>query len=885
MAITNAEAARLKENYSRYKNWLQWGPYLSERQWATVREDYSPDGNAWGYFPHEHARSRTYRWGEDGLAGISDERCRLCFSVALWNGKDDIIKERLFGVTGPEGNHGEDVKELYYYLDSTPTHSYMKHLYKYPQQAFPYAQLLEESLQRSKQDREFEITDTGVFDNNEYFDVYTEYAKADANDILIRIRAYNRSSKPAPITMLPTLWFRNLWSFGQEKKPKMQLISDQKHYAVIKATSEAMEGPYFLYFQHPNRILFTENETNREAVFGEPNLQPLVKDAINDAVINQDFSVLEDVESGTKTSPLYEAVVLPGKYFEVRLRLSAKEFTANPLKEGFENIFAERQKDTDDFFAQFKPSGEADPELINIQRQAFAGLLWTKQYYNINVAQWLKGDPGSPPPNRVKELTRNRKWKTLSNEDIISMPDKWEYPWYAAWDSAFHCVPLAMLDPDFAKGQLLLFLNERYMRPNGQIPAYEWSFGDVNPPVHAWACMKVYRLEKRKEGQGDVDFLKRVFQKLLINFTWWVNSKDRNDNNVFEGGFLGLDNIGPFDRSSNIPGGGFLEQADGTSWMAMYCLNMLDMALEIAQVDSAFEDVATKFLEHFVYIAESLNKISEDWVGAWDEEEGFFYDILVLPDEEAFIPLKIRSLVGLTSFFATLLIEEERLDAVPNFKERMVWLRNYRMQNGLYAVMEEFKEGDDVLLSLLPRQRLIKMLHALLDEKEFLSPWGIRSLSKKHETPYTFSIKGEEFSIAYEPGESTTTMYGGNSNWRGPVWFPMNYILLDALREFDSYYGETLQVEFPADTGQLQTLGTIADKISRMLISIFRKNEAGERPVNDQIDLYRDDPHFQDLILFFEYFHGDNGRGLGASHQTGWTGVIAQLIDEYGWQQ
>lgn len=885
MAITNAEAARLKENYSRYKNWLQWGPYLSERQWATVREDYSPDGNAWGYFPHEHARSRTYRWGEDGLAGICDERCRLCFAVALWNGKDPIIKERLFGMTGPEGNHGEDVKELYYYLDSTPTHSYMKHLYKYPQNTFPYQALLDESLRRSKLDREYEITDTGIFDNNEYFDVYTEYAKADANDILIRIRAYNRSTKPAPITLLPSLWFRNLWSFGQGTKPRLQLVSDDKHYAVVKATSDELEAPYYLYFQHPNRILFTENETNREAVFGEPNVQPLVKDSINDAVVSQDFRVLEDIEAGTKMAPLYEAVVLPGQDFEVRLRLSAKEFRANPLKEGFENIFAERQKDTDDFYAQFQPKEGADPELVNIQRQAFAGLLWTKQYYNINVAQWLKGDPGSPPPARIKELTRNRKWKTLKNEDILSMPDKWEYPWYAVWDSAFHCVPLAMLDPDFAKAQLLLFLNERYMRPNGQIPAYEWSFGDVNPPVHAWACMKVYRLEKQKEGKGDIDFLKRAFQKLLINFTWWVNSKDRNNNNVFEGGFLGLDNIGPFDRSSNIPGGGFLEQADGTSWMAMFCLNMLDMALEIAQVDAAFEDVATKFLEHFVYIAESLNKISEDWIGAWDEEEGFFYDILVLPDEEEFIPLKVRSLVGLTSFFATLLIEEERLAAVPKFKERMVWFRNYRMQNGLYAVMEEFREGDDVLLSLLPRQRLIKMLHALLDEEEFLSPWGIRSLSKKHETPYVFSVKGEAFSIAYEAGESTTTMYGGNSNWRGPVWFPVNYILLDALREFDSYYGDTLQVEFPANTGQLQTLGSIADQISRMLISVFQKDEAGKRPVNDEITLYRDDPHFQDLILFYEYFHGDNGRGLGASHQTGWTGVIAQLIDQCGWEK
>lgn len=761
----------------------------------------------------------------------------------------------------------------------------MKHLYKYPQAKFPYDKLIEENGKRSKKDLEYELVDTGVFKNNAYFDVYTEYAKADTDDILVRISIHNRGQEWAPITVLPTLWFRNLWSFGLGEKPDIKLIADKQHYAVLEAQSEDFESPYYLYYEHPEQTLFTENETNKEAIYGHANESPFVKDAINDAVVQNDFKIFRKKTNGTKCSPLYQYEIPSGGKVEIRLRLSAEEFTANPLKEGFENIFSARIKEANSFYKQFQPKNHpAEPELVNIQRQAFAGMLWTKQYYNIDVTTWLKGEHEVDLPARQKGSTRNKKWKTLSNEDIISMPDKWEYPWYAAWDLAFHCVPLAMLDANFAKHQLILFLRERYMAPNGQIPAYEWSFSDVNPPVHAWACMKVYKMEKEKEGKGDVDFLKRVFQKLLINFTWWVNSKDRNNNNVFEGGFLGLDNIGPFDRSSNIPGGGFLEQADGTSWMALYCLNMLDMALEIAQVDPTFEDVATKFLEHFVYIAESLNKIGEDWTGSWDEEEGFFYDILALPSDE-FIPIKIRSLVGLTSFFATLLIEEERLDKVPNFKKKMIWFKNFRMKHGLYAVMEEFKEDDNVLLSLLPRERLIKMLHALLDEKEFFSPHGIRSLSKKHEKPYVFSIEGKEFSITYEPGESTTHMYGGNSNWRGPVWMPVNYILIDALRIMDSYYGKSLQVNCPTDSNNKMNLGEVATTISRALISLFEKDKKGHRPVNGALKLYQNDPDFQDLILFYEYFHGDNGRGLGASHQTGWTGVIAQLIDHCGWSK
>jgi len=882
MAITNAERARLKENYSKNKNWMQWGPYLSERQWGTVREDYSEDGEAWDYFTFDQSKSRAYRWGEDGLAGISDQFCRLCFGLALWNGKDHILKEKLYGLTGPQGNHGEDVKELYYYLDCTPTHSYMKHLYKYPQNPFPYEELLNVNQQRSKKDQEYEILDTGIFDQNEYFDVFTEYAKADADDLLIRIRIHNRGPKAAPIAVLPTLWFRNLWSFGIGNRPRMNLLRKEENYAVLKAESEDLPKPYYLYFQNPEQFLFTENETNQKRIFGRTNPDPFVKDAFHDAVVNQDFQIFDQKTEGSKFSPLYQEDVPAGEYIELRLRLSAREYSANPLKEGFENIFSERKKEADEFYQDFLPKEQVNTELAQIQRQAFAGMLWTKQYYNIDIPIWLQGQPDLPP--RKKEFTRNRKWTTLVNEDIISMPDKWEYPWYAAWDLAFHCVPLAMLDPDFAKEQLLLFLREWYMRPNGQIPAYEWSFSDVNPPVHAWACMKVYQMEKQKNGTGDINFLKRVFQKLLINFTWWVNSKDRNDNNVFEGGFLGLDNIGPFDRSANIPGGGFLEQADGTSWMAMYCLNMLDMALEIAQVDPTFEDVATKFLEHFVYIAESLNKISEDWIGSWDEEEGFFYDLLVLPKQKEHIPLKVRSLVGLTSFFATLLIDGDRLEKVPQFKERMLWFQNYRKKHRLHAVMEEYKEGDDVLLSLLPKTRLIKMLHALLDQDEFLSERGIRSLSKKHETPYTFKIEGKQYQITYEPGESTTYMYGGNSNWRGPVWFPVNYILIDSLRIFDSYYGADLKVAFPTGSSNKMTLDHIANQISKDLISIFQNDSNGNRPANDHASKYQNDPWFKDLILFHEYFHGDNGRGLGAAHQTGWTGVVAELIDKCGWK-
>ncbi|MBS0011843.1 MAG: hypothetical protein KFF49_10565 [Bacteroidales bacterium] len=874
MNKTFKEKNRLQSHYERRKNWLKWGPYLSERQWGTVREDYSPDSSAWEYFPHDHARSRAYRWGEDGIAGISDELCNLCFAPAFWNGKDPIIKERLFGLSGNEGNHGEDVKELYYYLDNTPTHSYMKYLYKYTQHEFPYGELLDTNRKRSRTEGEYELTDTGIFDEGRYFDIYIEYAKADEEDILIRITVWNRSNETAGVTVIPDLWFRNLWSFGQmEKKPVIRLEKQSGVYGKVSIEHQQL-GTYYLSFESADHYLFTENETNNERLFGHPDPSPFVKDTINDAIISGRFACFAGKTEGTKFSPVYHLNIRGGGKKEIRLRLSKKEALKNPLLKNFDRVFSDRIAEADAYYDDLCVD---DRELKNIQRQAFAGMLWNKQYYNIDIPQWIRGDPGQPPPPPNRKNGRNSDWFTLNNEDIISMPDKWEYPWYAAWDLAFHCVPLAMLDPDFTKNQLLLLLREWYMKPNGQLPAYEWEFGDVNPPVHAWACMKVYRMDKQQKGKGDIIFLKKAFQKLLINFTWWVNRKDHNDNNVFEGGFLGLDNIGVFDRSSFIPGGGHLEQADGTSWMAMYCLNMLDMALEIAQVDASFEDVATKFFEHFVYIAESLNRIGEEWKGAWDEDEGFFYDLLARADG-TYIPLKTRSLVGLTSFFATLVLNKERLEKVPDFVNRLMWFRNYRRRNGFYQVIEEMQEGEDILLSLTPRKRLKKLLEALLDENEFLSPYGIRSLSKIHERPYSVKIDSLDYGLQYEPGESTSSLFGGNSNWRGPVWLPMNYLLIHSLHTIHQYYGNNLLSAFPAGNERPVNIDRVARDISKRLISIFTKDNEGNRPVNNENPLYRDDPYFKDLLLFYEFFHGDNGKGLGASHQTGWTGLVAELI-------
>lgn len=867
----NTEQRRLQE-----PGWKKWGPYLSERQWGTVREDYSEHGNAWDHFPHDHARSRVYRWGEDGIAGISDDMQRICFALTLWNGKDPILKERLFGLTGNEGNHGEDVKELYYYLDSTPTHSYMKHLYKYPQGEYPYAGLVDVNRNRSRYENEYELLDTGLFNEGKYFDVFTEYAKEDTEDIGVRITIHNRGNEEAYIAVLPTLWLRNLWSFGlMKEKPSIQLVENNEQYGVAKITHE-QTGPYHFYFEKPVRTLFTENETNRERLYGQPNASPFVKDAFHQAVAENNFTWLEEKKEGTKFAPFYEFNIQARSFVTIHLRLSRKEIKENIFGKSFNELFNLRIKEADEFYRSITTT--KDKELFNIQRQAFAGMLWSKQYFNIDIPRWLSGDPGQPAPPANRKTGRNHHWPSLNNEDIISMPDKWEYPWYAAWDLAFHCVPLGMIDPQFAKDQLILFLREWYMHPNGQLPAYEWAFSDVNPPVHAWSCLQVYKMDKAKTGKPDIQFLERVFQKLLINFTWWVNQKDHKGNNVFEGGFLGLDNIGVFDRSNMIPGGGALEQADGTSWMAMYSLNMLEMALEISQHNPAYEDVTTKFFEHFIYIAESLNRIGENWTSSWDEEEGFFYDVLSLPDGR-YIPLKVRSLVGLSTLFAVLVLKKEWLEKLPDFHQRLKWFQQYRRDNGQYLVIEELKDHDDILLSLLPKERLEKLLSALLDEEEFLSKGGIRSISKLHETPYSVHIDGQEFGLNYQPGEGNSNLFGGNSNWRGPVWMPMNYLLIGALNSYSEYYKNDLAVELPTGSGHFVNLQTVAKEISTRLVSTFQQDDSGNRPVNDYFTIYRDDPHFKDLVLFYEYFHGDTARGVGASHQTGWTGVVAELIN------
>jgi hypothetical protein len=867
-APSNPETDRLREHYSGHKNWLRWGPYLSERQWGTVREDYSPGGTAWDYFPHDHARSRVYRWGEDGIAGISDEHQRLCFAVALWNGRDPILKERLFGLNGNEGNHGEDVKELYYYLDNTPAHTYMKHLYKYPQAAFPYAELVRENARRGREQPEYELLDTGVFEGDRYWDVFTEYAKAGDDDLLIRITAHNRSSEEAELWLLPTLWFRNLWSFGlMKEKPEIQLAGETE--AVLR--HETL-GTYHFYFEPSRRPLFTENENNRERLWNQPNDTPFVKDAFHTALIDNNFAALESKTEGTKFAPMYHVSAAGGGSVTIRLRLS-RQALKKPLGKDFDNIFDLRRQEADRFYASLPAC--SSPQHAQIRRQALAGMLWTKQYFNIDMPRWLDGDPGLLPPPESRKTGRNAHWRTLNNEDIISMPDKWEYPWYAAWDLAFHCVPLAMVDPEFAQNQLLLFLREWYMHPNGQLPAYEWAFGDVNPPVHAWACLQVYKAHPTPSAR---DFLKKAFQKLLINFTWWVNRKDHKGNNVFEGGFLGLDNIGVFDRSNQVPGGGYLEQADGTAWMGMYCLNMLEMALEIARFDPTFEDVATKFFEHFVYIAESLNRISQDWTGAWDEEEGFFYDILALPNGE-YVPLKVRSLVGLSTLFAVYVLPKEKMEKLPDFTRRLRWFQQYRKDNGDYLVLDEDPVSGDILLSLIPQERLSRLLHAMLDENEFLSPGGIRSLSKIHEHGYSVQIDGLSFGLKYEPGESGSGLFGGNSNWRGPVWMPMNYLLIRSLQEYGKFYGSGYKVAFPTGNNRMLCLPEVADALSRRLVSNFEKDAAGQRPVHGHDRIYADNPHFSDLILFYEYFHGDTARGVGASHQTGWTGLVAALVE------
>ncbi|MGG6263959.1 MGH1-like glycoside hydrolase domain-containing protein [Leptolyngbya sp. AN03gr2] len=871
-----AEERRLEEDRTRKAYWRRWGPYLSDRQWGTVREDYSADGSAWDHFPHEQARSRAYRWGEDGIAGISDNHQRLCFAIALWNEEDPILKERLFGLTGPEGNHGEDVKESYFYLDNTPSHAYMKYLYKYPHAAFPYTQLVQENQQRSYHDPEFELADTGIFTENRYFDLYVEYAKAADEDILIRITAINRGAESKTLHLLPTLWFRNTWSWEQtSQKPQLQQRQSNGSIATVSASHPTL-GNRWLYCQAADALLFTENETNYHRLFGAENSSPYVKDGIHDCIVQGKTEAVNPQQTGTKAAAHYKLTLDPQQVETIYLRLTHHATLADPFDESFEAVFAQRQQEADEFYQRITPD-RLSVDARNIQRQAFAGLLWTKQYYHYVMEDWLKGDPTQPQPHRHN--ARNQEWIHLFNDDILSMPDKWEFPWFAAWDLAFHCVPLAMIDPDFAKRQLDRLTREWYMHPNGQIPAYEWHFSDVNPPVHAWGTWRVYQIEKSLYGRADTDFLERVFQKLLLNFTWWVNQKDHNGNNVFEGGFLGLDNIGIFDRSSELPTGGYLEQADGTSWMGMYCLNMLAIALELSKTNPTYEDIASKFFEHFLYIADAMNHIGESSVSLWDDEDQFYYDVLHLPNND-WHRLKVRSMVGLVPLFAAEILEPSMLEQFHSFKKRFEWFIENRpnLQRNI-AALETPGDHDRRLLAIVsPHKRLKSILKRLLNESEFLSPYGIRSASKFHaEHPYTFDVDGQRHEVRYEPAESTSGMFGGNSNWRGPIWFPMNFLLIESLQKFDRYLGEDFKVECPTGSGQWMTLGEVAAELSRRLIRIFSMDEHHNRPVHAQTDLFRNS-HWQHLLLFYEYFNGDTGAGLGANHQTGWTGLVATLI-------
>ncbi|MCC7307547.1 MAG: glucosidase [Acidobacteria bacterium] len=880
----NAEEKRLRESNERTKHWKRWGPYLSERAWGTVREDYSPDGSAWDYFPHDHARSRAYRWNEDGIAGISDRHQKICFSVALWNGKDPILKERLFGLTGSEGNHGEDVKELYYYLDSTPTHSYMKMLYKYPQTEFPYTQLIDENRNRTKTTDEFELIDTAIFDDDKYFDVLVEYAKADVEDILIKITVANRGDEPAQLNVLPTIWFRNTWSWNALAAGCGMRSAGQ---SVIELECPQY-GKRWLHADGSPELLFTENETNNAKLFGGENRTPFVKDGINDYIVHGIRDSVNPDHLGTKAAVNYKLSVPAKSQISVRLRLSDKELSRKNAKtsstafNNFDEIFQNRISEANEFYADIIPANLSD-DAKSVQRQAFAGMLWSKQFYHYVVKDWLEGDDGLPKPPATRVLGRNNEWRHLHNADIISMPDKWEYPWYAAWDLAFHCIPLALVDSSFAKEQLLLMLREWYMHPNGQIPAYEWAYGDVNPPVHAWAAMRVYQIEKKRIGAGDRKFLARIFQKLMLNFTWWVNRKDSEGVNVFEGGFLGLDNIGVFDRSRPLPTGGKLAQSDGTSWMAMYCLNMLAIALELATEDDTYEDVASKFWEHFLHISGAMNNLGSEGISLWDDEDGFYYDVLHLHGEGN-KPLKVRSMVGLIPLFAVGTIEPEALDALPAFKRRLQWFIDNRPDlTANVSCMRTPGMGDRRLLAVAYRERLEKVLKIMLDENEFLSPYGFRAVSRYHKVnPYILNVNGYEHRVDYEPGESSSGLFGGNSNWRGPIWFPVNYLLIESLQKFHHYYGDDLKVECPTGSGNLMNLWEVSQELSRRLSHIFLRNGDGMRPVFGGNEKFQTDEHFRDHVLFYEYFHGDDGSGVGASHQTGWTGLVAKLLQQSG---
>jgi hypothetical protein len=872
-----AEEARLQEARERSAHWRRWGPYLAAREWGTVREDYSPNGTAWEYFPHDHARSRAYRWGEDGIGGITDNHGRLCFALALWNGHDSILKERLFGLTGAEGNHGEDVKEYYFHLDSTPTHSYMKFLYKYPQAAFPYATLVEENRRRGRGAPEYELLDTGVFDDDRYFDVTVEYAKAAPDDVLVRVTATNRGREPAELHLVPTLWYRNPWAWDAAgpERPQLRAGRPGVGHVTIEGEHPALGSRWF-YCGGAPALLFTENDTNAERLWGRPNASPYVKDGIGRYVVEGRKDAVNPAGVGTKAAAYHRLTLAAGTSTSARFRLTNAPIPGDALGREFEAVFAQRIAEADEFYARVIPKGHSD-DAKRVMRQAFAGLLWSKQFYHYDVQRWLQGDPAGPPPPPERWRGRNREWLHLYNEDVISMPDTWEYPWYAAWDLAFHTIPLALVDPDFAKAQLILFLREWYMHPNGQIPAYEWAFGDVNPPVHAWAALRVYRIERRIRGRGDRVFLERVFHKLLLNFTWWVNRKDAQGKNVFQGGFLGLDNIGVFDRSAPLSGGAQIEQSDGTAWMGMYCLNMLAIALELAKQDPAYEDVASKFFEHFVYIAHAMHTLD-----LWDEGDGFYYD--VLRTEAQACRLKVRSMVGLIPLFAVETLEPEIVDKLHGFKRRMQWFIDSHPEFREHVeIIAKPGVGQRRLLAVVSREQLPRVLGYMLDEAEFLSPYGVRAVSRVHKDhPYVLELNGTEHRVDYEPAESASGFFGGNSNWRGPIWFPVNYLLIESLQKLHYFYGDGLEVDCPTGSGTKLNLWQVAAELSRRLTRIFLRGGDGRRPVYGGTEKCQRDPHWRDLILFYEYFNGDDGAGIGASHQTGWTGLVAKLLQQTG---
>jgi hypothetical protein len=879
----DAETNRLQEDQARTANWKRWGPYLAERQWGTVREDYSANGDCWSYLTHDDSRSRAYRWGEDGLMGFTDRECRLCFSIALWNDHDPILKERLFGLTNPEGNHGEDVKECYYYIDSTPTHSYAKGLYKYPQAEYPYDNLVQENQRRSKTELEYELIDTGIFDQNKYFDIQVEYAKNSPDDILIRIVAFNRGPERAVLHLLPTIWFRNTWSWGTttedgDGKPKLSkvgptsILADHPTLKKFRLDAESIangDGP---------QLIFTENETNVDKLFGAENYSPYVKDGFHHYVINGRPESVNPANVGTKGAAYYALDMEPGAQMKIRLRLTRQEeVSATPFGADFPKIFAKRIAEADAFYARHVPTTLPE-NARQIARQAYAGLLWSKQFYYYVVKEWLNGDPDQPAPPKGRSKGRNADWRHLYARDVLSMPDTWEYPWFAAWDLAFHLVTFSSIDGELSKTQLQLLLREWYMHPNGQLPAYEFAFGDVNPPVHAWACWRVYKMTAPR-GQRDKLFLERVFQKLLLNFTWWVNRKDPSGRNVFSGGFLGLDNIGVFDRSSPLPTGGYLEQADGTAWMAFYCCTMLNMAMELATTDPAYEDIASKFFEHFISIADAMNTLGG--TGLWNETDGFYYD-QIYADSSA-NPLKVRSLVGLIPLIAVANVQLEQVNQLKGFKHRMQWFLDNRKdlaKNISYMDSHNGKPGcGSYLLAIPSKERLLKVLEYMLDENEFLSPYGLRSVSKFHKDhPYVYNADGREWRVDYEPGESTSSLFGGNSNWRGPIWFPINYLIIEALERYDYFYGSDFKVEFPSHSANLMTLKEVSRQLSLRLVKLFLPDENGNRPCHGGVERYAKDPNWKDLLLFNEYFHADTGRGCGATHQTGWTALVARMI-------